>query len=107
MITEFVTFALPRDMTREQLVENYKQTALKWRQNSDLIRKNYLFDQASGLGGGVYLWKTMAAAKRWHDESWRNKVVELYGSEPTIRYFETPIVVDNVAQQTVEDTVAA
>jgi hypothetical protein len=107
MITEFVTFALPKGMTREQLVENYKQSAPKWRQNPDLIRKNYLLDQASGLGGGVYLWKTMAAAKRWHDESWRKKVVELYGSEPTIRYFETPIVVDNAAQQTVEDTVAA
>jgi hypothetical protein len=49
----------------------------------------------------------MAAAKRWHDESWRKKVFELYGSEPDVRYFETPIVVDNVAQQTVEDTVAA
>ena len=107
MITEFVTFALPKGMTRGQLVENYKQTAPKWRQNPDLLRKNYLFDQASGLGGGVYLWKTMAAAMRWHDESWRKKVVELYGSEPTIRYFETPIVVDNVAQQTVEDSVAA
>jgi hypothetical protein len=33
MITEFVTFALPKGMTREKLVENYKQTAPKWRQN--------------------------------------------------------------------------
>jgi hypothetical protein len=107
MITEFVTFALPKAMTREQLVENYKQTAPKWRQNPDLIRKNYLFDHSGGLGGGVYLWKTMAAAKRWHDESWRKKVIEVYGSEPNIRYFETPIVVDNLAQQTIEDTVAA
>jgi hypothetical protein len=49
----------------------------------------------------------VAAAKRWHDESWRKKVVELYGDEPNIRYFETPIVVDNLAQQTVEDAVAA
>jgi hypothetical protein len=107
MITEFVTFALPKGMTREQLVDNYRQTAPKWRQNPDLIRKNYLFDQSSGLGGGVYLWKTIAAAQRWHDESWRRKVVELYGSEPTIRYFETPIVVDNLAQKTIEDTVTA
>jgi hypothetical protein len=107
MITEFVTFALPKGMSREQLVENYKQTAPKWRQNPDLIRKNYLFDQSGRLGGGVYLWKTMAAAKRWHDEAWRKKVVELYGSEPNIRYFETPIVVDNLAEQTIEDPLAA
>jgi hypothetical protein len=107
MITEFVTFALPKGMTREQLIENYKQTAPKWRLNPDLIRKNYLFDQAGRLGGGVYLWRTKAAATRWHDDSWRKKVVELYGSEPNIRYFETPIVVDNLAQQTIEDKVAA
>jgi hypothetical protein len=107
MITEFVTFTLPNGMTRKQLIENYRQTAPKWRQNPDLIRKNYLFDESGGLGGGVYLWKTLVAAKRWHDESWRSKVRELYGSEPSIRYFETPIVVDNVAQQTIEDKVAA
>jgi hypothetical protein len=107
MITEFVTFKLPEGMTREQLVNNYKETAPKWRQNADLIRKNYLFDLSGGLGGGVYLWKTMSAAKRWHDDSWRKKVVELYGSEPEIRYFETPIIVDNAVQQTIEDKVAA
>jgi hypothetical protein len=106
VITEFVTFKLPKGMTREQLIDNYRQTAPKWRQNPDLIRKNYLFDSSGGLGGGVYLWKTMTAAKRWHDDAWRKKVVELYGNEPEIRYFETPIVVDNAVQQTVEDNVA-
>jgi hypothetical protein len=107
VITEIVTFQLPKEMTREQLVDNYRQTAPKWRQNPDLIRKNYLFDEASRLGGGVYLWKTMAAAKRGHDEAWRRKVVEVYGSEPQIRYFATPVVVDNAAEKIVEDTVAA
>jgi hypothetical protein len=107
MITEVVTFTLPRSMTRDELVANYRQTAPKWRQNPDLIRKNYLFDDAGRLGGGVYLWKTMAAARRWHDEAWRKKVADLYGSEPTIRYFETPLVVDNLAQATVEDQVPA
>jgi hypothetical protein len=57
-------------------------------------------------GHPQHLWKTMAAAKRWH-EGWRRKVVQLYGSEPTIRYFETPIVVDNLAQKTIEDTATA
>jgi hypothetical protein len=65
--------------------------------------KNYLFDGEARQGGGVYLWKDIEAAKRWHDDAWRSKVVELYGSEPVIRYFETPFVVDNAAQDTVEE----
>jgi hypothetical protein len=97
MITEIITFNLPQGMTREQLVDNFRQTALKWHQNPDLIRKNYLYDVANGLGGGVYLWKSMDDAKRWHNDAFRQKVVEVYGSEPTINYYETPIVVDNEA----------
>jgi hypothetical protein len=31
-------------------------------------------------------------------------VLEHYGSEPIISYFETAIVVDNLAQRTIEDT---
>ena len=103
MITEVVTFKLPKGMTWDQLVSNYRQTAPRWRENPDLIRKNYLYDGANELGGGVYLWKDMAAAKKWHDARWRQGVVERYGSEPIISYFETAIVVDNLAQRTIED----
>ena len=45
----------------------------------------------------MYLWRDVDAARRWHDDEWRSFVVELYGSEPVIRYFETPLVVDNAA----------
>ena len=44
MITEVVTFKLPRGLTREKLITNYRQTAPKWRENPDLVRKNYLYD---------------------------------------------------------------
>ena len=95
MITEVITFKLPAGMTRDQLVDNFRQTAPKWHLNPDLIRKNYLYDAANNLGGGVYLWKSLEDAERWHNEAFRQKVVEVYGSEPTINYYETPIVVDN------------
>lgn len=97
MITEIVTFKLPQGMAREQLVANFRQTAPKWRENPALIRKNYLYDAANGIGGGVYLWHSIDDARRWHNDAFRQKVVEVYGSEPTITYFDTPIVVDNLA----------
>ena len=107
MITEIVTFKLPDGMSREQLVANFRQTAPKWHENPDLIRKNYLYDSANGLGGGVYLWKNLDDAKRWHNDAFRKKVVEVYGSEPTITYFETPIVVDNAAGKITDEAETA
>jgi hypothetical protein len=101
MVTEVVTFKLPTGMTRDKLIENYQQSAPRWRANPDLLRKNYLFDEGSGHGGGVYLWKTIEDAKKWHGEEFRKRLKELYGSDPEIRYFETPIVVDNVTEQIV------
>lgn len=97
MITEIVTFKLPTGMTRDDVVANFEKTAPNWRANPDLIRKNYLVDADQGVAGGVYLWKERAHAEKWHGEAFRAKVKEVYGSEPEFRYFETPIVVDNVA----------
>jgi hypothetical protein len=103
MITEIVTFKLPKGMTREDVVANFEKTAPNWRANPDLIRKNYLIDADQGVAGGVYLWKERAHAEKWHGEAFRAKVKEIYGNEPEIRFFETPIVVDNVTGAIVKD----
>lgn len=97
MITEIVTLKLPQTMTREEVTQLFEGTTSTWRDNPDLIRKNYLFDAEKGIVGGVYLWKEKAHAEKWHDDAFRQRAKELYGAEPEIRYFETPFVVDNVA----------
>jgi len=97
MITEIVTFKLPKGMTHDDVVANFEKTAPNWRANPDLVRKNYLVDASQGVAGGVYLWEARAQAEKWHGEAFRAKVKEIYGSEPEIRFFDTPIVVDNVA----------
>ena len=103
MITEIVLVDLPKGMTREQVIANHRESSPRWRANPDLIRKTYIYDAANRQGGGVYLWKDIAAAKRWHGEEFRKRIVERYGSEPVIRYYETAVVVDNEAQKIVED----
>jgi hypothetical protein len=60
-------------------------------------QENYLVDAKNGIGGGVYLWKEKAHAEKWHGEEFRQRVKEVYGSEPECQFFETPIVVDNLA----------
>ena len=34
-----------------------------------------------------------------YTEAWRSFVREKYGTDPTVTYFESPVVVDNVTQQ--------
>ena len=51
----------------------------------------------------MYLWRERAGAEKWHGQAFRDKVKEVYGSDPDIQLFETPIVVDNVADEIVKD----
>jgi hypothetical protein len=105
MISEVVTFKLRAGMTRAEVVAMYRKTSSIWRNNPDCIRKCYLFDGEKHLGGGAYLWKNIEAAKMAHGEEWRRMINDLYGSEDqiSITYFETPIVADNLVQQTIEE----
>lgn len=103
MISELVMFDLPKGITRAEVVAGMHEVAPRWRANSDLIRKTFLYDAERGQAGALYLWKCRADAERWHDAAWRRRIVETYGSEPAIRYFETPLVVDNALDALVEE----
>jgi hypothetical protein len=103
MITEIITFDIPDGMTRDEVVANYRRSAPTWRANPDLIRKNYLYDAATRRAGGVYLWRSMEAARRARDEAWLDRVRRTYCSEPNVQYFETPVVADNAIGQTIID----
>lgn len=106
MITELVLFDLPDGISREQVITDMRGSAERWRADPDLIRKNYLYDPDNGQAGGAYLWKSKEAARRGHDEAWRRRIMQVYGSKPSIRYFETPLVVDNALHELVEELVA-
>jgi hypothetical protein len=101
MITEIVLFDLPEGITREEVAARFRENAAVWRADPDLIRKNYLYDPVRRRGGGAYLWPSVEAARRAHDATWRERVRRLFGSEPVIEYFETPVLVDNLRGETV------
>ena len=97
MITEIVTFELPRGITREEVFSTYEKTAPTWSENPDLIRHDQSSDAVKSIAGGVYLWRDRADAERWHGPEFREKIRRLYGAEPHSVFFETPLVVDNTA----------
>jgi hypothetical protein len=102
MITEYVLFKLPAGISREDVVKGMHEVAPRWRQEADLIRKTFVYDPAANQAGAFYLWHNRAAAERAHDQAWRQRIRDSYGSDPVIRYFDTPLVVDNALGQTIE-----
>jgi len=96
MITAVVTFKIPPGTTREQRVEQMKQTATRFQNMPGLIRKQFLYDEQKGIAGGVYLWETREAAEACYRGPWRDNVRKASGgNEPEIAWFESPVVVDN------------
>lgn len=102
MITEYVLFSLPTGIPRDEVVQGMRDVAPRWRNAQDLIRKTFVYDPVAGQAGAFYLWKSREAAELAHDQAWRQRIKDTYGSEPVVRYFDTPLVVDNVLGETIE-----
>ena len=50
-------------------------------------------------GGGVYLWKSLRDAREFSEGTLRAMIKEAFHVEPSITYFDTPVIVDNVSSE--------
>ena len=103
MITTITTFRMPKPLTREEARRVFLTTAPRYRDVPGLVRKAYVLSEDGATAGGVYLWKSRADAEAMYTPSWRAFVREKYGSDPSIMFFESPVVVDNVRGEIVAD----
>lgn len=103
MITVFTTFTLPKPITREEARRIFMSTAPKYQGMQGLFRKIYVLSPDGLTAGGVYLWNSRAEAEALYTALWRSFVREKYGTDPTVTYFESPVVADNVTQQILTD----
>lgn len=103
MIIALTTFTLPKPITLDEARAIFQSTAPKYRGVQGLLRKHYVLSEDGGTAGGVYLWNSRAEAEAMYTDSWRAFVREKYGTDPVVTYFESPVVVDNVAQQAIAD----
>ncbi len=97
MITAVVQFALPKPASLEEAARMFESTAPKYKNLPGLIRKYYLRSEDGRTAGGVYLWESKAAAEKVYGGEWRARIKQVYGAEPTIAWFDTPVIVDNQA----------
>lgn len=104
MITAFVQFQLSKDASLKDATKIFESTAPRYLGMPGLLRKYYLFEPDTGVGGGCYLFQTRTAAEAVFNEDWRALIKDKYGAEPTIKYFETPVLVDNVSNEIVAGT---
>ena len=101
MITAIVRFKLPADVSLADAKALFLGSTPKFQGLPGLLRKYYL--KGDGVGGGVYLWESRAAAEKVYTPAWRKMIADRYGAEPEILFFETPVVVDNVVSKVLTD----
>lgn len=95
MITAIVRFKLPESVKLADAEKLFRSSAPKYDGLAGLVRKYYIFDEATHTGGGIYLWESRAAADKVYDAAWKTMITEHYGAAPEINFFESPVIVDN------------
>jgi hypothetical protein len=103
MLIALTTFKLRKPITREEARSIFLSTAPKYRGVTGLFKKHYLLSEDGATAGGVYLWNSKAEAEALYTDAWRAFVREKYGTDPLVTYFDSPVLVDNVAQQVFSD----
>ena len=103
MITVINTIRLPKPVTREEARTIFLSTAPKYQGVAGLLRKSYLLSEDGNTVGGIYLWNSRAEAELMYTEGWRAFVREKYGAEPSVTYFDSPVVVDNLTHEILSD----
>ena len=97
MITTLVQFNLPTALTLAEAIRRFEGSAPKYQNLPGLIRKYYIRSEDGRVAGGIYLWESRQAAERVYNGEWRERVEKLYGAKPTITWFDSPVIVDNLA----------
>lgn len=103
MITTITSFTLPKPITRDEARAIFLSTAPTYQGVAGLFRKAYVLSEDGATAGGVYLWHSRADADALFTPAWRAFVAEKYGTEPSITYFDSPVVVDNITHELLTD----
>jgi hypothetical protein len=96
VITAIVQFALPQPVAPEKAREMFSNSAPRYVGVAGLVRKYFLLSQDGSTAGGVYLWESQTDAERMYTVEWKRSIADKYGAEPSVTYFESPVIVDNV-----------
>ena len=103
MITALVQFRLPKPLTLDEAQAIFAETAPRYTKVKGLIRKYYLLSEDGETAGGVYLWKSREASEQLYTDEWKDFIAQKYGTRPSIVYFDSPVIVDNLIGQIITE----
>ena len=96
MITAIVRYTLPASIDHDACLAHFAKIAPGFREAKGLLSKHFIWNEG-GTAGGVYQWKTFEDAKAFYSGPWLKGIVERYGMEPEIEFFDVFAVTDNPA----------
>lgn len=94
MITALVIYDMPESIDRAQCLAHYHKIAPGFLEAPGFVRKQFIYGIDGKIAGGAYMWETLEHAKAFYSGPWIKGIVERYGNEPRITYFETFAVAD-------------
>jgi hypothetical protein len=95
MTTVVTRFPLPTNVAAEEIRAAFTEAAPHFRNVPGLIRKQFLLSPDGMTGGGVYLWNDEDAARSFMLERVAPMIRTRFQVEPTIEFFESPVIVEN------------
>jgi len=99
MTTAIINYALPPGAPVDEVKRGFLEVASFFQSPPGLLRKYFILSDDGATGGGVYLWTSPQAARDFSEATLRPMIKEKFHVEPSITYFETPVIVDNVTSQ--------
>ena len=88
--------ATPWYAPRFLVVRKFRETLADYERLPGLDFKYYTISSSDNKFGGLYLWKDLASAKAWFSDAWLTNVLKTRGAPAEVRYFEAPVLLDNV-----------
>jgi hypothetical protein len=95
MIGELVKYPAPKDISRDEMIEDARGVIAKWQAEENLFRKHFLWSDDKKWCYGFYLWRSREAAENAHNAEWKKAVEERTGTLPEISYFDAFMILDN------------
>lgn len=94
-VATLVVVKTPPGVTRAIIEAGFAKAVPVYKKVPGLIRKYFTVNE-TGFGG-MYLWKSRAAAEAWYTPEWRARSKATYGVEPELTYFDSPLQIENGA----------
>jgi hypothetical protein len=102
--TAIIQFPLPPGAPIDAVKNGFLEVVPFFQGPPGLLRKYFLLSDDGATGGGVYLWSSRQTARDFSEGTIRPMIKERFHVEPSITYFETPVIVDNISSQILSES---